>query len=84
MANIKTAISIQQSLFDQAEALARDLHISRSRLFTLAMEDFLRRHDNQQLLARLNTAYADMPTPDEQALLRRMRRQHRQMVEGEW
>jgi metal-responsive CopG/Arc/MetJ family transcriptional regulator len=77
-------ISIQQSLFEQAEALARAMHISRSRLFTLAVEDFIHRYENQQLLEHINTVYADTPTPDEHALLRRMRRQHRQMVEGEW
>ena len=84
MANVKTAISIQQSLFEQVEALARELHISRSRLFALAVEDFMQRYENQRLLERINDAYADTTTPDEQALLRRMRRQQRQMVEGEW
>jgi metal-responsive CopG/Arc/MetJ family transcriptional regulator len=84
MANVKTAISIQQSLFEQAEALARELHISRSRLFALAVEDFMQRYENQRLLERINDAYADTTTSEEQALLRRMRRQQRQMVEGEW
>ena len=84
MANVKTAISIQQSLFEQAEALARELHISRSRLFALAVEDFMQRYENQRLLERINDAYADTTTPEEQALLRRMRPQQRQMVEGEW
>ena len=84
MANVKTAISIQQSLFEQAEALARELHISRSRLFALAVVDFMQRYENQRLLERINDAYADTTTPEEQALLRRMRRQQRQMVEGEW
>jgi hypothetical protein len=84
MANVKTAISIPQPLFEQVEALTREMHISHSRLFALAVEDFMHRYENQRLLERLNTAYTDAPTPDEQALLRRMRRQHRQMVEGEW
>jgi len=84
MANVKTAISIQQSLFEQVEALARELHISRSRLFAIAVEDFMQRYENQRLLERINDAYADTTTPEEQVLLRRMRRQQRQMVEGEW
>ncbi len=83
MANVKTAISIPQPLFEQVEALTREMHISRSRLFALAVEDFMHRYENQRFLERLNAAYTDAPTPDEQALLRRMRRQHRQMVEGE-
>ena len=83
MANVKTAISIPQPLFEQVEALTREMHISCSRLFALAVEDFMHRYENQRLLERLNAAYVDTPAPDEQALLRRMRRQHRQMVEGD-
>src|SRR5215475_5768186 len=84
MANIKTAISIPQPLFEQVEALTREMHISCSHLFTLAVEEFMHRYENQRLLEHINTVYPEAPEPDEQALLRRMRRQHRQMVEGEW
>jgi metal-responsive CopG/Arc/MetJ family transcriptional regulator len=84
MPNVKTAISMQKSLFEQVDALARELNISRSQLFVLAVEDFIRRYENQQLFERINAAYEDTPDPDEQALRRRMRRLHRQIVEGEW
>jgi len=84
MASVKTAISLQKPLFDQVEALAEKMSISRSRIFALAVEEFLRRHQNQRLLQRIDQAYADAPDPAEAALRRRMRRQHRQIVEGEW
>jgi metal-responsive CopG/Arc/MetJ family transcriptional regulator len=84
MANIKTAISLQKSLFEQAEALAREMKVSRSRLFVLALEDYVRRYQNQQLLERINQAYQDAPDTTEQKRLRSMRRQHRKVVEGEW
>lgn len=84
MTNVKTAISLQQSLFEQAEALADELKISRSRLFSLALEDFLRRSHNQQLLEKLNAAYEDVADAKEQTLRRHMRSQHRRIVEGEW
>ena len=42
------------------------------------------RYENQRLLEHINAAYADTPAPDEHELLRRMRRQQRQMVGGEW
>jgi hypothetical protein len=35
---VKTAISIDKGLFEQAEAIAKELAISRSHLFTLALE----------------------------------------------
>jgi metal-responsive CopG/Arc/MetJ family transcriptional regulator len=84
MTNVKTAVSLQKSLFEQAEALADELKISRSRLFSLALEDFIRRSHNQQLLEKLNAAYEDIADAKEQTLRRRMRRQHRRLVEGEW
>jgi len=84
MAHIKTAVSLQEDLFEQVETLASEMKISRSRLFALALEEFLRRHQNQQLLEQINAAYDEAPDPSEQALQRRMRRQHRQIVEGEW
>ena len=84
MANVKTAISLQKTLFEQVEALAREMKVSRSRLFVLALEDFVRRYQNQQLLEKINLAYQDAPDRAEQKRLRKMRRQHRKVVEGEW
>jgi metal-responsive CopG/Arc/MetJ family transcriptional regulator len=80
MANVKTAISIQGSLFEQADARAREMSISRSQLFTRALEEFLQRHHSRQLLERINAAYEDEPDAEEKASLRAMRRKHRQAV----
>lgn len=84
MANVKTAISLRESLFERVDKLARELQISRSRLFVLAVEDFIRSHENRQLLEAINAAYDDLPDPEERALRHKMRRQHGQLVEGEW
>ena len=84
MANIKTVIALQKSLFEQADTLAREMKVSRSRLFVLALEDYVRRYQNQQLLERINQAYQDAPDATEQNRLRKMRHQHRKVVEGGW
>lgn len=84
MTHVKTAVSLQKDLFEQVETLAGEMKISRSRLFVLALEEFLRRHQNRQLLEQINAAYAEAPDPSEQALQLRLRHQHRQIVEGEW
>ena len=81
MANVKTAISLQTSLFERVNDLAQELQVSRSRLFVLAIEGFIQRHENRQLLEALNDAYDDVPELDEQALLDQMRQRHRQLVE---
>ena len=84
MANIKTAISLQQPLFEQIEVLAKEMHISRSRFFALAAEEFIQHHQNQKLLKAINDAYADLPDEGERSLRHKMRQQHRQLVEGQW
>jgi hypothetical protein len=81
---IKTAISIQKSLFEQAENLAQQLNISRSHLFGLAIETFIKNHQNQILLDEINKAYSNDPDPSEEVRLSKMRNQHRKLVENEW
>jgi hypothetical protein len=50
----------------------------------LALEDYIHRQQNRELLTQINAAYAEEPDQAEQALRRKLRRQHRQIVEGEW
>jgi metal-responsive CopG/Arc/MetJ family transcriptional regulator len=64
MPNIKTAISIEKPIFDQVNDLAKNLKISRSRLFVLAAEEFLQRHTNMELLQAINEAHDDLPDDD--------------------
>lgn len=84
MESIKTAISIDKSLFAQANALARRLKVSRSRLFVMALEDFIRQQENRKLLEEVNEVYADEPGETERALLRKMRNSTRRLIEGQW
>jgi hypothetical protein len=84
MTAIKTAISIDEQLFEGVEALASELQVSRSHVFTLAVEDYLRRHQNRNLLQAINDAHGDGPDQAEIALRRQARRSQRRRVEGEW
>ncbi len=84
MSTIKTAISLQRSLFEQAESLAQKLKISRSHLFVMALEEFIQRHQNRALLEEINQAYDGEADPAEQSRLSKTRKLHRQVVEGEW
>lgn len=84
MATMKTAISIDDLLFQRAEALAAELHISRSRLFVLAMEEFIQRRQNQRLLEAINEVYSEPPDEEELAVRQAMRKKYRRIVEGEW
>ena len=72
MAHVKTAVSIEESLFREAEAWAGRLGISRSRLFAEAVREYVRRRENEELLRRLNEAHADGLDEEEQEHLDRM------------
>jgi metal-responsive CopG/Arc/MetJ family transcriptional regulator len=84
MQAIKTAISIDKNLFDQAEIIARTMKVSRSKLFVIALQDFIEHQKNKEMLAQINAAYDDEPDATEQAIRKKVRRQHRRIVEGEW
>jgi hypothetical protein len=83
-ASVKTAISINREVFRQGETLARRLRVTRSRLYSMAMQEFLRRHENDKLLARLNDAYADGPDPEEKRWLDRALLQAARLARGQW
>jgi metal-responsive CopG/Arc/MetJ family transcriptional regulator len=68
-ATVRTAISMRRDLFRQSDKLARRLRVTRSRLFSMAMEEFLRRYEDKELLARINAANEDFPDAEEKAVL---------------
>jgi len=74
MAVVKTAISIDEAIFRQAEEIAGILNVSRSRAFALAMEDFARRQANKALLEKINASYDDTPDPEEDRHLKAAQR----------
>ena len=84
MPTVKTAISMPKSLFDQVDDLAEELQVPRSQVFALAVEELIKRHENRRILAALNEVYEDAPEPYDDTLHQGMRRQQRELVEGEW
>jgi antitoxin MazE6 len=58
---MKTAISLPDKLFEEAEAAAKGLGVSRSKLIQTALEDFLRRRRDEEVTAALNRSLAKHP-----------------------
>ena len=56
---MKTAISLPDPVFEQAEALAQQLGVSRSELYTKALQAYLKRYNRDQILLKLNQVYAE-------------------------
>lgn len=59
MADVKTAISLAESLFQEVEAIASQLQVSSSSIMELALAEFVRSYQNEQLLEKINAAYSD-------------------------
>ncbi len=57
--DMKTAISIPNPIFEEAEGLARRLGISRSELYATAVSHFVEAHREEAIIAALNEVYAE-------------------------
>lgn len=83
MPGVKTAISLNEELFERVNKLAHEMHISRSRLFTLAVNDYFKKYENQKMLAQLNKVYGEHPTDEEEKVSKSMRSKQSNIVEQE-
>jgi metal-responsive CopG/Arc/MetJ family transcriptional regulator len=51
---MKTAISLPDDVFEQADKLASRLHVSRSQLYVMALEKFINEHLDQNITEKIN------------------------------
>ena len=78
---IRTAISLERELFEQGEATALRLGLTRSGLCATALREFLERRENEELARSLEEAYGDGITDEEQEQLRAASASFRRMIE---
>jgi predicted transcriptional regulator len=55
---MKTAISIPDELFEEAEELAEKLQLSRSQLYVRAISEYTKRHNSQVIREKLDEVYS--------------------------
>jgi len=58
--SMKTAISIPDDVFAEAEGLARRLNRSRSQIYVDALREYLARHDSASTTERMNRVCDDV------------------------
>jgi predicted transcriptional regulator len=58
---MKTAISIPDDVFGDAEILARELNQSRSQLYSRAVREYVARHSSDSVTAALDVVCAENP-----------------------
>ena len=59
---MKTAISIPDIVFNEAEALAKKLGISRSELYASAVSAYVEEHRGERIVEALNALYSQEPS----------------------
>lgn len=67
---MKTAISIPNNVFEQAETLARKLKVSRSELYTEAVKVYLKENHTEDVTARLDEVYENAASNLDAGLLK--------------
>ena len=62
---MKTAVSIPDQVFEEAERLAHRLQTSRSALYARALAEYIARHDTERLADLMNEALDDLGIADD-------------------
>ena len=78
---MKTAISLPDELFAAADALARKLGLTRSRLIAEALAEYVAKHRTSRVTQRLDAVYASEPAVVPEPL---RRAQRKVLKKSEW
>jgi len=81
--SVKTAISIEKGLFNEVNLLADKMHVSRSKLFVMAVQDFIKKNENQYLLSQINSAFSETADSEHEKIQDAMRKKQLKNLERE-
>ena len=59
---MKTAVSIRDNVFQKAEKFAKETKISRSKLYSDAVEEYLSKRNEEDLIAQINAVCDEVDT----------------------
>lgn len=78
---MKTAISIPDKVYEEAEKLANSLGTSRSQLYTQALSSYIATHSRENITQRLDELYSSEPSELDKGL---NELQHSSLPKEEW
>lgn len=78
--SMKTSISVPDDIFAVADELARRQSISRSELYATAVAEYVAKHRQDEVTARLNAVYSELSSELDPAL----RAAQARSIRGEW
>ena len=62
---MKTAVSISDSIFLRAQKFQTNYNVSRSKLYSDALDEYLSKRENQDITAQLNSVYEQIKTEED-------------------
>lgn len=66
MSTVKMAVSVDEKLFDKANAIAKELHISRSKVVAWALKELTEKIINRKILEQINASYENHPPTEDE------------------
>ncbi len=81
---MKTAVSLDDRLMIAADRMAREIGVSRSRLFSLALEEYLRKREHDRILEQLNRVYSGESDAAEKRVAPRLKMKFRSTIKERW
>jgi len=81
---MKTAISVEGELLEQADKTAKRMGVSRSRLFSLALQDYLTKRRQEEITAQLDRVYQEPHSESETRTISGMKAKFRRAVKDRW
>ena len=78
---MKTAISLPDTVFQEADVLASQMNISRSQLYVMALEKFIKEHQKNDITEQVNDYIDKHGQPIDPVFLTSA---HRDMRKVEW
>ncbi len=79
---MKTAISIPDEIFENAERLARRLKRTRSDIYSRAVAEYVARHATDEVTEAMNAVVGEIPTESHDEFVSRVAR--RTLKRAEW
>ena len=77
---VKIEITLSSSLNEKMESLTRELKMSRNKLLSITVQEFIERRETRRMMAALNEVHGDPPDEEELAILRQMLELHRKVL----
>ena len=84
MSAVKTAISIDENLYHRVEEMAKKYNISKSRIFSQAVEYLVKKDENIELIKKINKGLIAIDPDEENKSLSSYKKLYKRTVKEKW